>query len=64
MIIIEEEQGWTENTDTLDPSLFDLKRKYQAIRINYNTTKEDANISQNTHLNEMTTSKHNQFMKT
>ena len=44
MIIIEQEQGWTENTDTLDPSLFDLERKYQAIRINCNTTKEDANI--------------------
>ena len=39
--LIEQEQGWTDNNNTLDPSLFyhdkaasNTKSKYQAIRVN------------------------------
>ena len=67
---IEQEQGWTKNNDTLDPSLFyqDKLRLIQNGNIKLSesiiTATEDANIGQNTFFNKMTNKKHNQYMKT
>ena len=67
---IEQEQGRTDNNDTLDLSLFyhnklDLIQKGN-IKLSESviTATEDANIDQNTHLNKMSIKKHNQFIKT
>ena len=62
---IEQEQGWTDNNDTLDPSLFyrDKLHLIQKGNIKLSATK-DRNIGQNTHLNKMSNKKHNQFIKT
>ena len=67
---IEQEQGWTKNNDTLDPSLFyqnklrliqkgNIKLSEYANNISIITATEDANIGQNTFFNKMTNKKHN-----
>ena len=67
---IEQEQGWTDNNDTLDPSLFyhDKLHLIQKGNIKLSesiiTATEDRNIGQNTHFNKMSNKKHNQFIKT
>ena len=69
---VEEEQGWTDNINTLDPSLFYHDKLYviqKAIRNiklseSIITATEDRNIGQNTHFNKMSNKKHNQFIKT
>ena len=60
----EQEQGWTENNGTLNPSLcyqdkLPLFQK-ENIRLceSITTATEEANISQNTHFNEMNDNKH------
>ena len=67
---IEQEQGWTDNNDALDHSLF-YQDKLHLIQIEsiklsqwIKTATEDVNIGQNTPFNEMTNKKHNQFTKT
>ena len=67
---IEQEQGRTDNNDTLDLSLFyhnklDLIQKGN-IKLSESviTATEDRNIGQNTHFNKMLNKKHNQFIKT
>ena len=66
----EQEQGWTDNNDTLDPSLFyhDKQHLIQKGNIKLSesiiTATEDRNIGQNTHFNKMSNKKHNQFIKT
>ena len=63
---IEQEQGWTDNNDTLDPSLFyhDKLHLIQKGNIKLSesiiTATEDRNIGQNTHFNKMSNKKHNQ----
>ena len=54
---IEQEQGWTNNNDTLDPSLFNDQDKLHLLQkgnIKLSefiiTATEDTNIGQNTHL--------------
>ena len=74
--LIEQEQGWTDNNNTLDPSLFyhdklhliqkaniKLSESIRTARQKY-WSKEDRNIGQNTHFNKMLNKKHNQFIKT
>ena len=67
---IEPEQGWTDNNDVLDPSLFYQYNLHLIQKGNIKlsesiiTAIEDANIGQNTFFNEMTNKKHNLFMKT
>ena len=67
---IEKEQGWTDNNDALDPSLFYQDKLHLIQKGNIKlsesiiTTTKDANIGQNTLFNEMRKKKHNQFMKT
>ena len=67
---IEQEQGWTDNNDMLDPSLFyhDKLHLIQKGNIKLSgsiiTATEDTNIGQNTHFNKISNKKHNQFIKT
>ena len=69
---VEEEQGWTDNINTLDPSLFYHDKLYviqKAIRNiklseSIITATEDRNIGENTPFNKMSNKKHNQFIKT
>ena len=67
---IEQEQGWTDNNNILDPSLFYHDKLYLIQKGNIKlsesviTATEDRNIGQNTHLNKMSNKKHNQFIKT
>ena len=67
---IEQEQGWTDNNDILNPSLFyhDKLHLIQKGNIKLSesiiTATEDRNIGQNTHFNKMSNKKHNQFIKT
>ena len=67
---IEQEEDWTDNNDTLDPSLFchDKLHLIQKGNIKLSesiiTATEDRNIGQNTHFNKMSNKKHNQFIKT
>ena len=67
---IEQEQGWTDNNDALDPSLFHQDKLHLIQKGNMKlsesimTATEDANIGENTLFNEMANKKHNQFMKT
>ena len=67
---IEQEQGWTDNNDMLDPSLFyhDKLHLIQEGNIKLSesiiTAREGRNIGQNTHFNKMSNKKHNQFIKT
>ena len=67
---IEQEQGWTDNKDTLDPSLFYHDKLHLIQKGNVKllepiiTATEDRNIGQNTHFNKMSSKKHNQFIKT
>ena len=65
LYFIEQEQGWTNNNDTLDASLFyqddlDLIQNGN-FEVSESITKatEDANIGQNEHFNEMANKKHN-----
>ena len=67
---IEQEQGWTDNNDTLDTSLFYHDKLHLIQKGNIKllesiiTAAEDRNIGQNTHFNKMPNKKHNQFIKT
>ena len=67
---IKQEQGWTDNNDMLDPSLFyhDKLHLIQKGNIKLSgsiiTATEDTNIGQNTHFNKISNKKHNQFIKT
>ena len=67
---IEQEEDWTDNNGTLDPSLFchDKLHLIQKGNIKLSesiiTATKDRNIGQNTHLNKMSNKKHNQFIKT
>ena len=67
---IEQEQGWADNNDTLDPLLFyrDKLHLIQQGKIKLSesiiTATEHTNIGQNIHFNKMYNKKHNQFIKT
>ena len=67
---IKQEQGWTDNKDALDPSLFSHDKLHLIQKGNIKlsesiiTATEDRNIGQNTHFNKMSNKKHNQFIKT
>ena len=67
---IEQEQGWTDNNDTHDPSLSYHDKLYLIQKGNIKlsesiiTATEDRNIGQNTHFNKMSNKKYNQFIKT
>ena len=67
---IEQEQGWTDNNDTLDLSLFYHDKLHLIQKGNIKllesiiTAAEDRNIGQNTHFNKMSNKKHKQFIKT
>ena len=67
---IEQEQGWTDNNNTHDPSLSYHDKLYLIQKGNIKlsesiiTATEDRNIGQNTHFNKMSNKKHNQFIKT
>ena len=67
---IEQEQGWIDNNDTLDPSLFYHDKLHLIQKGNVKllepiiTATEDRNIGQNTHFNKMSSKKYNQFIKT
>ena len=67
---IEKEQGWTDNNDALDPSLFYQDKLHLIQKGNIKlsesiiTATEYPNIGQNTFFNKMTNKKHNEFMKT
>ena len=56
---IEQEQGWTDNNDMLDPSLFYHHKQHLIQKGNIKlsesiiTATEDKNISQSTHFNKM-----------
>ena len=66
---IEQEQGWTGNNNTRDPSLFSqdklhlIKKKNIQLSESIITATEDTN-GQNTHFNKITSKKHDQLMKT
>ena len=67
---IEQEQGWTDNNDTLDPSLFYhdklhlIQKGHTKLSESIITSKEERNIDQNTHFNKTSNKKYKQFIKT
>ena len=67
---IEHKQGWTNNNDTLGPSLFYHDKLHLIPKGNIKVSEsiikaaEDRNIGQNNHFNKMSNKKHNQFIKT
>ena len=67
---IEQEQGWTDNNDALDPSLFYQDKLHLIQKGNIKPSesiiaaREDANIGEKSLFNEITNKKHNQIMKT
>ena len=66
-ILIFLNQVWTDNNDTPDPyqdKLHLIQKRNIRVSESIITATEEANIGQNTHFNEMTNKKHNQFMKT
>ena len=60
---IEQEQGWIDNNDTLDPSLFYHDKLHVILKGNIKlsesiiTAAEDRSIGQNTHFNKMSNKK-------
>ena len=67
---IEQEEDWTDNNDTLDPSLFYhdklhlIQKGHTKLSESIITSKEERNIDQNTHFNKMSNKKYKQFIKT
>ena len=67
---IEQEKGWTDNSDRLNTSLFYNNKLHLIQKGNIKlsesiiTDTEDRNIGQNTHFNKMSNKKCNQFIKT